>query len=48
MTSDMCEPPFSIYIIVVVIVTIIAIVIDLSVEMCDTLLFRFPLLPLAP
>ena len=50
MTSDMCDPPFSIYIIVVVIVTIIAIVtvIDLSVEMCDTLLFRFPLLPLAP
>ena len=54
----MCDPPFSIYIIVVVIVTMIVIVIvianvtviviDLSVEMCDTLLFRFPLLPLAP
>ena len=52
----MCGPPFSIYIIVVVIVTMIVIVIaivtviviDLSVEMCDTLLFRFPLLPLAP
>ena len=52
----MCDPLFSIYIIVVVIVTMIVIVIviatviaiDLSVEMCDTLLFRFPLLPLAP
>ena len=56
----MCDPPFSTYIIAVVIVTIIVIVIviviaivtviviDLSVEMCDTLLFRFPLLPLAP